>query len=342
MAQQDTSPIKEKIIQMLKDNGPSMPVKIASAVSTSPLFTSAFLSELISEKRILMSSMRVGSSPVYYIAGQEQGLEEYSKFLKGKAREAYDLLKSNKFLVDVDLPPPIRVAMRSIKDFAKPMNEEGVWRYFLIPREVYFSNNAKIDVSKPEIKEETKIIEVEEIKENAEGEEILVKQEIIKEELKEEPTTQEDVVAEGNTSKDETTLEKENLPTEEIEVNIKEEAVKENPNELDIFDDESPKEFADIVREYISNSKIKLIEETDVKKREFLGIGRIETDVGEMELIIAAKNKKNITEKDIEKLFDMVAKDKKMILLISPGEIAKKAKEMFREYKHIIFFKKLE
>ena len=324
MPQQDTTPIKEKIIETLKTRGPSMPVQIASAISTSPLFTSAFLSELISEKRILMSSMRVGSSPVYYLSGQEQGLEEYSKYLKGKAREAYDLLKSNKFLVDAELPPPIRVAIRSIKDFAKPMNEEGVWRYFLIPREIY-SKKEIIKEDKPQGSQDSATGDAPSGESETESKEVIEKEEI-KINEKDTPTPE---------------VEREEIK-QKIEV-----------KDLDIFDKKTEesfqevsqhieeKSFVDKAREYIQDSKIKLIEETDIKKREFLGIGRIETDIGEMELLIVAKDKKSITEKDIEKMFEMISKDRRMILLLSTGEIAKKAKEIYRKHKHIIFFQKI-
>jgi len=64
--------------------------------------------------------------------------------------------------------------------------------------------------------------------------------------------------------------------------------------------------------------------------------------LGEMEVLLVGKDKKSITEKDIEKMFEMSVKDKKMILLLSPGEIANKAKDIYREHKHIIFFQKIE
>jgi hypothetical protein len=57
------------------------------------LFASAFLSELLTEQKIKMTHMRVGSSPVYYIPGQEEGLEKYSTYLKSKEKEAYDFFK---------------------------------------------------------------------------------------------------------------------------------------------------------------------------------------------------------------------------------------------------------
>ena len=132
---QDTSEIKSKMISVFKEKGPCIPVHIAKETGLSILFTSAFLSELLAEKKIKMSNMRVGSSPIYFIPEQEPMLENFSNFLKSKEKEAFILLKEKKFLKDSEQEPAIRVALRALKDFAIPFrkNEEIYWRYFTIP-----------------------------------------------------------------------------------------------------------------------------------------------------------------------------------------------------------------
>jgi hypothetical protein len=131
----DTSEIKEKIIFILRRNGPGLPVHIAREIGSSILFTSAFLSELASEKRIKISYMKVGNSPLYYLSGQEPLLEKFSHHLKSKEKDALTLLKEKKFMKDSEQDPAIRVALREIKDFAVPFkkNDEIFWRYFTIP-----------------------------------------------------------------------------------------------------------------------------------------------------------------------------------------------------------------
>jgi len=134
MAIQDASQIKEKILFILHRRGPSLPVHIAKETELSILFASAFLSELASEKKIKISNMKVGNSPIYFIQTQESILEKFSQHLKSKEKEAFLLLKEKKFLEDKKQEPAIRVALRSIKDFAIPFkkNEEIFWRYFTI------------------------------------------------------------------------------------------------------------------------------------------------------------------------------------------------------------------
>ena len=130
---------KERIVSTIRFKGPSLPVQIARAVNLEPLFASAFLSELYSEKKLRITNMKVGSSPLYYIQGQEPQLEKFTQYLNQKEKEAFELLKNSKILDDELQSPVIRVALRAIKDFASPVKarvngvEKLFWRYYLVP-----------------------------------------------------------------------------------------------------------------------------------------------------------------------------------------------------------------
>jgi len=150
---QNTLEIKDRIISIMRIRGPCLPVHIAKEIGMSILFTSAFLSELISEKRIKISHMKVGSSSVHYLPGQKTRLENFSQHLKSREKDAYELLREKKFLRDIEQEPAIRVALRAIKDFAIPFNRnnEIIWRYFTTPEDE-FKTEPKI-----EIKQEPKV-----------------------------------------------------------------------------------------------------------------------------------------------------------------------------------------
>jgi hypothetical protein len=133
MPTQDTSQLKEKILSILRQRGPSLPVHIASGTGLSMLFASAFLAELLSEKKIIISYLKVGNSPLYLLEGHEYKLENFAEHLKSKEKDAFRLLQKSRFLKDIDQHPAIRVALRAIRDFAIPFkqNEEIYWRYFI-------------------------------------------------------------------------------------------------------------------------------------------------------------------------------------------------------------------
>jgi len=129
---------KEAIMSVLRMRGPSLPIHVAREIKVQPLFVSAFLSELKAENKIRLSEMRVGSSPIYYVEGQEEKLENYVQYLNSRERDAFELLKEKSVLMDDEQVPVMRVALRAIRDFAKGVkirvNGESklVWRYFMI------------------------------------------------------------------------------------------------------------------------------------------------------------------------------------------------------------------
>ena len=274
---QDTSEIKEKIILVFKKRGPSLPVHVAKETGLNILFASAFLSELLNEKKIKISNMRVGNSPIYFVSGQEIMLEKFSEYLKSKEKEAFLLLRERKFLKDSEQEPAIRVALRAIKDFALPFkikenlpkkfsgpenslnleeNEEIYWRYFNVP-EMEFKE-LKIKTKKPTKSEPKNFI----------SSEVKSKSEI-------------PMFPEGKS--------------------------KEKPPDLKILEkpknlNKKIKEKSDFIIKILNFLKIKnieLIEEIESKKKEFLGIAKINTPLGSIEILIIAKDKKKITKNDI-------------------------------------------
>jgi hypothetical protein len=112
---------KEKILKFIEINGPSLPVHISKHLRLDSLLSSAFLSDLLSDKELKISCLRVGNSPLYFIRGQEFQLEKFANFLPGKEQEAFYLLKEHGVLNDGLMLPAIRVALRAIKDFSFPL-----------------------------------------------------------------------------------------------------------------------------------------------------------------------------------------------------------------------------
>jgi hypothetical protein len=170
---QDVGKIKEKIISFIRLKGPSLPVHVAKETELSILFASAFLSELFYEKKIKISNLKVGNSPLYFIPGQEPQLENFSQYLKDKEKESFLLLKEKKILKDSELQPAIRVALGGIKDFAIAFQKEGekYWRYFLaeesVPTEeteTKKKEDKETETNKPEKKIAEKVPKKEKIK----------------------------------------------------------------------------------------------------------------------------------------------------------------------------------
>ena len=289
MPTQDTSEIKEKILFLLQRRGPSLPVHIAREIGLSILFASAFLSELYSEKKIRMSNMKVGSSPIYFILGQEPKLENFVQYLKSKEKDAFILLKEKKILKDKEQDPAIRVALRAIKDFAIPFEKDGeiFWRYFTIPER-------ELKIKEPK------------------AQKIITRPKIVKSQKSQE-------------------------------LNIFDKPIKKEPKggRSKIPKKKEKSEFVKNVLNFLKENRVELVEEIEFKKREFFGIAKIDTNLGEIEILIIAKDKKKITENDLEIATQKSHSYKRMVLFISKGEINKKAQEYFEKYKNIIKFLKI-
>jgi hypothetical protein len=157
--------IKKKILETIKNEGPRLPVQVAKAVQLSPVFTSAILSELVSEKKVKMSNLKYGSSSLYILPGEEQRLEEFvEENMGGAEKYAYNLLKNQKVLEDLKQEPAIRVALRSIKDFATPINfdDKLFWKYNFVSQEEV-TNILERKIQGRPIQEEKPIINEEKI-----------------------------------------------------------------------------------------------------------------------------------------------------------------------------------
>lgn len=164
MPHQDALKIKEDILEFIRLKGPSLPVHVAKEVRLSSLFTSAFLSELFSEKKLKMSSLRVGNSPLYFLPNQEESLEEFSNHLKSKEKDAFLRIKEKKILKDEEQEPAIRIALRAIKDFAIPFekDKELYWKYFTFQQGEILQEIKEVEkeeIEDLEIKETQQIIQ---------------------------------------------------------------------------------------------------------------------------------------------------------------------------------------
>ncbi len=348
MATQDTTQLKERIVSIIRTKGPSLPVHIAKGIEQSMLFTSAFLSELLSEKKLKTSNLRVGSSPLYLIKGQEQGIENFSNHLRSREKDAFILLKEKSFLKDSDQEPAIRVALRAIKDFAIPFkrNGEGHWRYFTVPEnelepKVEVVVGPKEDIEeKKNIENEEEIVEVMvEPKEDIEEKKDLeIEKEIIETEDIEEKL-------EGLASKGvpqigvRTPNRGENLFETSSRPSNNQDEIVGGKKDLNIFDKPEKEKtivkkkiikkkasqkvnekFFNVVKEYLAKKQIEILDIVGFSKVDLI----LRVRVSEGERLLIAYNKKSLREVDIVKAYKKAQEFGLKYFLLSFGAPLKK------------------
>ena len=133
---------QEKILNYLKFTGPTTPSRIAKNIKQEVLFTSAHLSDLRAQGKIKISNLKIGTSPLYYLAGQESQLYPFAAGnINPKDLEVLDLLKDKKVLAEASLDLLGKVAIRNLKDFAIPLHvtledKTGLfWKWHLLSTE---------------------------------------------------------------------------------------------------------------------------------------------------------------------------------------------------------------
>jgi len=317
MPNPNASAIRERILSMLRMRGPLLPVHISNETGLTMLFASAFLSELLSEKRIRISHMKVGNSPLYFVPGHEPYLERYSNYLKSREKDAFLLLKEKKIIKDSEQEPAIRVALRSIRDFAIPFkrNNEIFWRYFTIPESDFKWEQKSIEEheyveAKQKVfdKQEREIgnkiirdIKIEDIEEiRKEKEKLEKKPEEKREEIKKVPKKQEKQA-----------IKKKSSPKKSAQ--------------------KSSEKFFNQVKEFLSKDSIEILNIEGFGKDEiFL---KIKTDKEEKLLI--AYNKKKITENEIIKANKKASELNLKYLILSMGEPSKKLSDLIESAKNL-------
>ncbi|MEK6858752.1 MAG: hypothetical protein AABX53_02470 [Nanoarchaeota archaeon] len=305
---QKVNATKEKILNVIKTVGPSFPTRISREAGISPLFIGALLSEMLAEKKVMMSAMKVGSSPLYFLPGQEAQLENFTQYLNHKEREAVSRLKDSLILDDETQDPAIRVALRKLKDFAIPItvHESGTeklfWKFFTT------SDERAKEIIEPIVTPKQHTDPRKNVEETPQTVQTV---QAIKEERREE--------------------EKEQMQPRKVEK--KEKAIKKA---------KEPSAFTRNVKEYLAAKEIEVLEDLPTKAKEYNARVRIDTLLGKQEYLLLAKEKKKLTEDDLAIALHKAQSEKMPALILTPGELDKTAKPYLDQWKNLLKLEKLK
>ncbi|MFH1917313.1 MAG: hypothetical protein ABIJ21_08690 [Nanoarchaeota archaeon] len=314
---------KDDVFAFLRINGPCLPNDIKKKLGGDTFLMGAYLSELTNERKARVSVMKVGGSPLYLIPGQEYKLQNFSHYLNEKDRIAYGILRERRVLRDREQTPLIRVALRSIKDFAIPLEvtisgeKEIFWRWFLLSQDQAQDEIRKIlqttthtSPSTP-VRTEPKPIPPAEIKKPEQA-------------APAQPT--------------QTTL---GAPKQTIQQTTPQTRPTIAPPEKK---PEKPKKtkdvksaFLDDVTAYFQKNNIDIEETNAIKKAtEIDFIIKIPSNVGKLRYFCKARAKKKINEGDLSSAYVSGEAKKLPVLFLTTGDLNKRAKEMLpNEFKNM-------
>jgi len=288
----------ETILAIIREKGPVLPVQVSKQINDSILIASARLSELLTSKRIKISHLKIGGSPLYYSPGQENQLQNFVDDLGGMEKKAYNLLLQNKVLRDSTQEPAIRVALREIKDFAIPLQvnyqdkTEIFWKWYL-------TDNREAEPSIKNILSKKEEIYTEKLPKKTEEK---IPQEIPKQETKKEILEE---FGKDTTKK----------PRKTIDKHL----------------------FLKETHDFFNKNKMKVIETNDIKKNtEIEFIVELQTTIGGIRYFCKSKNKKKISDADLSSAVIQSQSKNLPLLFLTNGILTKKAQEMLKhEFKNI-------
>lgn len=346
----DSRPSKEQVLQFVIANGPSVPNDVMKKLGSDTFLIGAYLSELVANKKLSVSAMKVGGSPLYYAPGQEYKLQNFTKYLNEKDRLAYNILKDKRVLTDREQTPLIRVALRTIKDFAFPIeiSQNGektlYWRWYLISND---QANAEIATNgqKPAEPVKPAIIEKKETfvekKETITIKEIPIQQTLakpiqaaaLKEQSIKEPAMQKELPKEKQ-------IQRPKVEEKSTQIVIEE---KKSHTEATITPEKTKKKaepkspFLDALTAYFSSQDIEVLETNVIKKASEVDFTLlVPSAVGKVRFYCKAKAKKKITEGDLSSAYVSGESKKLPVLFLTTGELDKRASVMLtQEFKHM-------
>lgn len=357
--------MKDKILDIIRSRGPMLPSDLAKQLKTNTMFIGAHLSEMVSSKKMLVSNLKIGSSPLYYLNGQQARLQVFYKYLNDKDKMAFDLLKKEKVLRDKDQQPITRVSLRSIKDFAVPLNinangeKEIFWKWYLldnkeaeplIRKELEGGIQREINIAgeKARIEEERKKSEDEEKKKEAESskrkqEEEKSKAEELRKQIEEDRQKLEE--EKKQLEEERKKIGEERKRSEKREVLKKEEqmTLREESKKEQIMKGQQDDPFLSEIRDYCSKNKITVIGSKVVKNKSDIELTiKVPSVVGEVMYFCKARNKKKVSDGDLSSALVKGQLKKLPVLFLGKGDLTKNAeKELDGDLKGHIIFKKI-
>ena len=324
--------VKEKALQIVRTRGPILPVQITKELGVNVMMAGALLSELVDNKVLKISNTKIGGSPVYYVTGQEPKLQSLRDKLNDKQQIAFDMLNRDKILRESLQEPVIRQSLRDIKDFAIPLQvtsgtiNEIFWKWYLTTdAEAEVIIGAQLEeISKQQTKAQEKVKDElakleEDLKklEQAKPIEQKVKEQIIRETPKPVEAKKPRVVKEKKVE-----------PVQQIIT----QPIQEPVNEIDETD-----AFMKIALTFFKHNNIEAENIKQVRRdMDFECVVKIPSVVGTMTHFCKAKNKQKISDSDLSLLYVQAQMKKMPVLLLTTGELTKKAQDLLKtEFKNI-------
>jgi hypothetical protein len=324
---------KENVLKVVQMKGPVIPNDVRKELGGENLIIGAILSELSGEGKVKVTNTKVGGTPAYYCPGAEPRLVNMIKYLNEKDRNTVEVLKQRKILKDSELTPLLRVSLRNIKDFAKPLEvsvkgqREIYWKWFLTPTQE--AEQIIFKRVKPVFKPEVKATEPASIVKK----EVVLEQKTPATEIKKETKPAEVIKVKEKIKERKEILVAAGAKKEEKKLEVQKELVM-SAEELEKEKDTLFKK----VWEYFKTNDIQIVDYKIIRKKSDIEFTiAVPSRIGSQEYYCKAKSKAKVNDGDLSSIYIQGQAKKLPTIFITTGELTKKAKDMLsRDFKGMI------
>jgi hypothetical protein len=319
---------RAKIMAMV-EQGPVQPQAVAKELSSNSMLASAMLAEMSEKGLIKVSSMKVGSSPLYYHPEHPEHLLGYVTSLNEKDRRTVATLQMHHVVRDNAQDPLTRVSLRNVKDFARQLDvtidgaKELFWKFYLLTDEQATEAIKKMlqpapapapaaapKARKPRVKKAV-----------AEAPAVAAPIALPSAAPIAAPTQQ--PIAAPQPVPQPVLVPASTLVIPQDVPAIPASTVMDNP-------------FLDKLRSFFNGNNIKVIEEIVLKKKsEYDFLVQLASPVGHLHYYCKAKNKAKIGEADLSHAYVQGQLKKLPVLFLTPGVLTKPAQDILLELKSV-------
>jgi len=114
--------MRDEILNFVKENGPVLPIEVASKVGVNSFLAAGYLEELVESKQIISSKEKIGSTRLFFVESQKGKVTERLRELTSQIVKTTSTFKSKSIKEDPEL-------IKKRKDFTerlKKIEEEDV------------------------------------------------------------------------------------------------------------------------------------------------------------------------------------------------------------------------
>ncbi len=128
---------KQQVLSVVRMKGLVVPSDLVREFHADTFIMGAVLSDLVHDKTVAVTTVKIGGSPVYYAIENKEKLVDLYKYLNEKDKSTYMLLHDKRVLLDATQSPLVRVSLRNMKDYAKPIEVTAAgetklfWKWYL-------------------------------------------------------------------------------------------------------------------------------------------------------------------------------------------------------------------